>query len=160
MLIKTNRTANIIRPRTGDLGFDLVAESDPIFENNYIEYNTGVKLQPSDEHTHFLIFPRSSISKTNLILANHVAIIDASFRGEIKLRFRYIPTIKELEKFVLSSALSSVKGFEIDKDKIYKKGDKIAQGVFFRQEQNIELIQCEFLSETERGSGGFGSTGN
>jgi dUTPase len=143
---------NILQPREGDLGFDLIAADDPIFEDNYIEYNTGVKIEPKNGDTHLLIFPRSSISKTNLILANHCAIIDNSYRGEIKLRFRYLPTLSE----IIGLTGSFVK--PINQSKIYQKGDKIAQGVFFKA-LNARLVEVDSLRESVRNAGGFGSTG-
>lgn len=143
---------NILPPREGDLGFDLIAAEDPIIEDSYIEYNTKVKIEPSNIDTHLLVFPRSSISKTNLILANHVAVIDNAYRGEIKLRFRYLPTISE----IIGLAGSFIK--PINQSKIYQKGDKIAQGVFFKA-LNVNFIEVDSLRESIRSSGGFGSTG-
>lgn len=41
IFIHTNGFQNILQPRTGDLGFDLIAASDPDIQDNYIEYNTN-----------------------------------------------------------------------------------------------------------------------
>lgn len=67
-------------------GFDVVSVSDPEIVGirnlttdcwrsiDYIQYRTGIKIGP--EKTHFLAFPRSSVSKYNLTLANSVGLID------------------------------------------------------------------------------------
>lgn len=85
-------------------------------------------------------------------MANSVAIIDSSYRGEIKLRFRYLSMMKE-----------TIEGYSnINLEKIYKKGDKIGQLVWFTEKVVTKIIEVpEFTdcSDSERGEGGFGSTG-
>ncbi len=104
--IKTNPdNPTIKRPYyTGDVGYDLIASSEPnvIGERknsdsplwkhiDYIEYETNVAVAPEDESIFYsLVYPRSSISKYNLILANSVGVIDSGYRETIKLRFKYI----------------------------------------------------------------------
>jgi dUTP pyrophosphatase len=145
---------NIKIPRNGDLGFDLTASSDPIFDEHrrYIEYNTDISMEPLNEKIHAMIVPRSSISNTRLLLANSPAIIDNNYRGEIKLRFRYIPDESDfdIEDYGIK--------IRINKDLIYKKGDKIAQ-LFFFEEVESYILPIDSLKESNRGNGGFGSTG-
>lgn len=137
---------NVILPQKGDAGIDLIAESEPIFHYTesgeavrFIEYSTNVRTAPSSENVHGFIFPRSSISNYDLTLCNSVAVIDSSYRGEIKLRFRKTTT---------------------NLAKIYKKGDKIGQLMFFSPCSPDIVFVNEFkTNSTLRAEGGFGSTG-
>lgn len=153
ILIHEDGFENIIEPRSGDLGYDLIASSEPIFENDFIEYETNVKIEPTNKNIHALVLPRSSISKTRLVLANGPALIDNSYRGAIRLRFRYIPNCKDYHIVDYNNLKMT-----INEDYIYKKGDKIAQLVFI-EDFPKKLIECTDLSDSERGNGGFGSTG-
>jgi dUTP pyrophosphatase len=151
------------RSYEGDIGFDLVAISDPEIkgkkthdgfysEISYIEYDTGISFAPEDPFF-ALIYPRSSLSKYNLSLANSVGVIDPGYRATVKVRFKYIVqpqdmTVKTGKVFCL-----------IDEDKIYKKGDKICQLVWATRNQPIYDFQDK-LPMSERSIGGFGSSGN
>ena len=117
--------------------WDLYATSRTIVENNdygYIEYGTGIAVEIPSGYVG-KIFPRSSISKTGLILANHVGLIDPDYRGEIIFRFKWVPGTA-----------------------YYEVGDKIGQ---FRLEQTTPVfwVKVDELSETVRGDGAFGSSG-
>lgn len=135
-------------PKHGDAGIDLIASEDPTFnledgEVKYIEYATGVRVAPNNSSIHGFIFPRSSISNYDLILANSVAVIDSSYRGEIKLRFRVINPLNFPKK-----------------ERIYQKGDKIAQLIFLKTPCLTPVSVDKFEKpDTVRGEGGFGSTG-
>lgn len=147
--------SNISTPRQGDLGYDITASSDPFFdpEKRYIEYDTDLQICPLNYDIHAIIAPRSSISNTRLMLANSPAIIDNSFRGKIKLRFRYLPS--ESDFYITENVGVAI---NINKDYIYKKGDKIAQ-LFFFKEIGATLTPGQELFPSERGEGAFGSTG-
>lgn len=160
---RINSHENILCPaHVGDAGFDLIAASGPMiigFEPiknfysriDYIEYDTNLIIAPEEGyHTH--VYPRSSLSKTNLILANHVATIDNAYRGTVKLRFKYCFQIEDLEWF------SGKPLIEIDQSKIYQKGDKIAQMVFTKT-LVPQLVVVDSFEDTKRNTGGFGSTG-
>lgn len=83
------------------------------------------------------IRPRSGLSiKKGLTLVNAPGTIDSDYRGEIK---------------VIMINLST-------ETQIIEPGERVAQMVIARYEQ-IEWTSVEALSETERGAGGFGSTG-
>jgi len=168
MKIFVKKVEGVTPPQRGtDLsaGYDIVATSDPkiagkktdenVWENiDYIEYETNLFIAPTSVTFHTLIHPRSSISKYNLVLANSIGLIDNDYRGMIICRFKYQ---WQPEDFSLTSDdrfLGSV-----NSDKIYKKGDKIAQLVV---EPTIQ-VEWEFvddLTQTQRGEGGFGSTDN
>lgn len=121
--------------KSGDAGLDLTAVSIHFDDKFNSCYGTGISIEIPKGYVG-LVFPRSSISKKNLLLSNSVGVIDSGYRGEIKMKFK--PTIH-----------SSVK---------YRKGDRIGQLIILPYPQ-IEFQETEELSETERGVGGYGSTG-
>ena len=131
----------------GDAGLDLKCVTLQKFED-YIEYDTGVSVEIPPGFVGKL-FPRSSVSKKDLMLANCVGIIDSGYRGNIKCRFNLLPTKRK-------SGLLSGLGEKIE-PKIYKKGDKIAQ-LIIEQIPTVNLVQVMSLSPSLRGTGGFGST--
>jgi dUTP pyrophosphatase len=161
--VKVSSFEQILKPaHAGDAGFDVVAFSNPkivgkqqlgyYFSSvDYIEYDTNLVVAPP-EGFHCFVFPRSSLSKTNLVLANHVGTIDNGYRGTIKLRFKYIPQPQDLN--VQNGNIL----MEVNTDKIYAKGDKIGQ-IIFAQTLVPELIESNEFEETTRNMGGFGSTG-
>ena len=73
---------------------------------------------------HTELFPRSSISKYNLVLANSVATIDRGYRNEILLRYKYI--FQPEDMIVVQEDILRVYG-RVNNENIYQKGDKIAQ---------------------------------
>ncbi len=103
----------------------------------YTEMKTGIAIEIPDGYVGFL-FPRSSISNYTVTLANSVGVLDASFRGEITLRFKTAGSVGIGE---------------------YNVGDKIGQLVIVPIPQ-IELSEVDELSNTSRGTSGWGSSGN
>ena len=83
-----------------------------------------------------LLVPRSSMSKTPLRCANSVGIIDADYRGELSIVYENV----------------SCKDYEI------ARGDRIAQLIIIPI-AIVDVEEVNSLSETERGIGGYGSTG-
>lgn len=155
---------------SGDAGYDLIAHSDPVIVGetktpksklyksiSYVEYDTNVIVAPEDESQYFsLIYPRSSISKYNLSLANSVGVIDSGFRDTIKLRFRYICQPEDMS--CESNDKNNSLFVKVNKDKIYKKGDKIGQLVW-ASHNKLFLEFTQTLPMSDRGYDGFGSTG-
>lgn len=136
----------------GDAGFDLVAIDDGVVDSSgFIQYRTGLSIEPP-EGVHTEIWPRSSISKYDLLMANSIGLIDNQFRGELMIRFK--PALR----FAQDSKNNSIYATLPVNLRKYKKGDKIAQLVI-SQTIKAEFVESENLSETVRGSGGFGSTG-
>ncbi len=140
-----------------DAGFDLYAIS--IVETpEYIQYNTGIAVEIPEGYVG-LVFPRSSVTKHDLMLKNGVGVIDASYRGEIMCRFF---ETKEHLDYVQSDKFNdgSVRHLHQPRLKrnVYEIGDRVAQIVFLELPK-ITLIEAEELSKTERGEGGFGHTG-
>lgn len=126
----------------GDAGMDLHAVSCH-GSNNYIEYKTGLSIEIPEGYVG-LVFPRSSNSNKDLLQCNSVGVIDSGYRGEVTVRF----------KTVLSSNPEYARIF-----KIYDPGDRIAQLIIMPY-PTIEFEEVEELSSTDRGSGGYGHTGN
>lgn len=128
------------RATEGSAGSDLFAcvENDVVIApRERILIPTGIAIQLDNPGLGAFIFPRSSVSyKSGVSLANCVGVVDSDYRGEIK-----VPLINHS-----------------DKNFIVHNGDRIAQLVI------MPVVLPEFeeagtLSDTERGSGGFGSTG-
>lgn len=142
-----------------DAGYDIIATSEPkivgdrvglSYESvDYIEYETNLYMSSCDGF-HALIHPRSSISKYNLVLANSIGLIDRDYTGHILLRFKYIWQPFDFNRESLH--------WKVDVSKIYKKGDKIGQLVF-QPTIKAQFSVVDELSQTQRASGGFGSSG-
>ena len=155
-------------------GFDVVVTSEPEivgekYDNgtykriDYIQYKTNLKLAVQKErvfsnfgHTDIdydiLAFPRSSVSKYNLVLANCIGLIDADYRGEVLLRFKYIWQPEDY-KIRTDNLIEGT----VNPLKLYYKGDKICQ-LKVTKVENVEFILVNELDSTNRGEGGFGST--
>lgn len=121
--------------KVGDAGLDLTAISEEWNEDNSIvTYDTGLAIEIPKGHVG-LIFPRSSIYKTSLDLTNAVGIIDSGYRGSIMFKFRYV-----------------------EEGMVYDVRDRVGQLIILPYPE-IEFEEVDELSETDRGEGGFGSTG-
>lgn len=138
--------------KEGDAGLDLTVTDDGAITSSdqegfwYLEYGTGISAEIPQGYVG-LVFPRSSISKKALMLSNAVGVIDSGYRGEIKARFK----------------VDGVMAVLADKDQVgslakFKKGERALQLIILPY-PTIEVEEADELSETERGSGGFGSSG-
>lgn len=145
--------------KNGDAGMDLTAISKIIGEDAIIEYGTGLSIEIPEGHVG-LIFPRSSICNKDMILTNHVGVIDSGFRGEIKLKFAInfeFWDFAESENQVYKRAEDE--HFKIYTEaNIYNEGDRIGQ-IIILPYPIIQFEETDELSETERGTGGYGHTG-
>jgi len=121
--------------KPGDAGLDLTATSVN-FDETTRKLSVGFGLAAEIPAGHVgLLFPRSSIHKTGMILSNCVGVIDSGYRGEIRSIF-YVPAGA----------------------KPYAVGDRCAQLIVMPYPQ-VQVIEADELSDTVRGAGGFGSTG-
>ena len=133
----------------GDAGMDMTAVTADISRDGlYVEYGTGIAVEIPEGYVG-LIFPRSSLSKTSLILSNHVGVVDSGYRGEIKFRFKDTK-MKTRIVYGIDQYFCS--------DTVYKVGDRIGQLMIIPYPK-IEFEEVEELDSTNRGEGGFGSTG-
>lgn len=123
------------RALENDACYDVVATSKKVLGDGRIQYGIGFALE-IPENTQADFRARSSIHKTGLILSNSIGTIDAGYRGEIGAVFYHvIPSLPE-----------------------YEVGDRILQ-MQLRTREDVEFVEIDRLSETDRGIGGFGSTG-
>jgi dUTP pyrophosphatase len=122
--------------KPGDAGLDLVATNIISFDKEQVVYGTGIAVEIPEGYVG-LVFPRSSIRKYEQYLSNSVGVIDSGYRGEIQATFN-------------SRFYADVK---------YKVGEKIAQLIIMPY-PHIDFEEVDKLSDTERGDGGHGSTGN
>lgn len=123
------------KSRASDSGFDLCLLEKVKQMGNIELYDTGVKVQPPYGY-YFMLVPRSSISKSGYMLSNSLGIIDATYTGSILVPL--IKVDKEKPDLTLPCKLVQIVPMPI----IYS-----------------EIIEVDSLEETERGEGGFGSTG-
>ena len=122
--------------KPGDAGMDLTVTE--VYKNSDTEvtYGFGIALEIPEGYVG-LVFPRSSIRKTDLLLTNAVGVIDSGYRGEIQATF---------------------KKTQGDGSVIYEPNERGAQ-IIILPYPKVSMKEVDELSETERGEGGFGSTG-
>lgn len=122
----------------GDAGYDLHATEDVTlkpFQRALIP--TGLAIQIPDGYAGFVL-PRSGLAlKQGLSLVNAPGLIDSNYRGELK---------------AIAINLDPQNDIEV------KKGDRIAQLVIMKVE-SINFVEVDELDSSERGAGGFGSSG-
>ena len=125
--------------KEGDAGADLVANENVILSpaGGRALISTGVAIAIPEGYAGF-VQPRSGLAaKHGVTCLNTPGLIDSGYRGELK---------------VLLVNTDPETPFEV------VKGERIAQLVIQRVE-SVEFIEVEALSDSDRGSGGFGSTG-
>ena len=124
------------RAHEGDAGFDLVAVSvDEDRKRGIVTYGTGIALEIPEGYVG-LLFPRSSVYRHQLQLSNGVGVIDAGYRGEVMLKYRIVqPHISR-----------------------YGIGDRVGQLVVLKLPK-VSIEEVGELDGSDRGDGGFGSTG-
>ena len=119
---------------SGSNGFDLTATSKEWHDEFQVYvYGTGVAIEIPKGYVG-LLFPRSSVRKYALTMANCVGVIDSDYRGEIMATFR------------------PVRKYE---GKVYNVGDKLCQLVVVPAPE-FEIEEVDTLSDTERGTKGHG----
>lgn len=147
--------------KPGDAGLDLVATDFEMDNDGNAIYKTGIAVEIPEGYVG-LLFPRSSNSKKDLLLSNSVGVIDSGYRGEVMLKFK--SNFRILENYDEIKEQYS-KGLPPDNiqvknvfNNIYSVGERVAQLIIMPYPQ-IEFEEVEELSKTERGEGGYGSTG-
>jgi len=121
-------------------GVDLYVPADVVFapgERKFVGMGTSAAVIEGDECAAFWLLPRSSLSKTGLMMMNSVGVIDKGYRGE------------------LIAALWNT----LDKEVVITAGTRLVQVVSrdMRSFSNVRVVDA--LPVSERGEGGFGSTG-
>ena len=147
-----------------DGGMDLVAVSKIFDEYGAVVYGTGLAIEIPPGFIG-LIFPRGSNAKKDLSLANAVGVIDPGYTGEVLLKFKpmgYFAQDLGMEDGVISDSYDFIcfgKEYPEDPDytDLYTVGDRIGQLIILER-PHIVWEEVFELSESERGTGGFGST--
>jgi len=121
-----------------DAGADLTATSVDFSRDRQVVYGTGLAVE-IPEGMVGLLFPRSSVRNTDLVMSNCVGVIDSGYLGEIMATFNFNSRTPD--------------------NLIYQVGDRIAQLVIMPVPL-VQYTEVEELSETERNTSAHGSTGN
>lgn len=187
----------------GDAGINLITPEDveiEPFEMKMVNLQIKTCLEGDNKETYsYFVMPRSSLSKTGLMMANSIGLIDAGYRGELKVPLIYVPhgydkaiminfwkmllliliiVATLLVNMIVDSRGSILYPFAVGilvyythitytylksgyviKPYKLKKGDRIVQLCSSSLQDNIGIEVVDTLPETERGTGGFGSTG-
>ena len=127
----------------GAAGMDMTAiRTEAIDYGNQLKAYTGIAVEIPKGYVG-LLFPRSSVVTTNNRLGNCVGVIDSDYRGEITFVF---------DNMNANSDLLS------DYDYSYQAKDRVGQLVILPFPK-VELEEVKELSDSERGTGGYGHTG-
>lgn len=118
-----------------DAGYDLYADSQSVDKNYNMVYGTGIAVEIPKGYVG-LVFPRSSIANTDIMLSNSVGVIDSGYRGEVMAKFKRVT----------------------GEFNTYKVGDRIAQLIIIPYPE-VVFEEVEELSSSDRGEGGYGSSG-
>jgi dUTP pyrophosphatase len=121
-------------------GVDLYVPADVVFapgERKFVGMGTSAAVIEGDDCAPFWLLPRSSLSKTGLMMMNSVGVIDKGYRGE------------------LIAALWNT----LDKEVRVEKGTRLVQVVSRDMASFSKVMLVDALPVSLRGEGGFGSTG-
>lgn len=116
--------------------FDLCAVHDVLVHpGTTMLVSTGLAFEVPDAHV-LLLYPRSGLATRGLRLANCVGVVDSDYRGDVMIALH-------------NDSRDAM---------LVKAGDRIAQGMIIQAARH-GFVESKDLSSTERGAGGFGSTG-
>lgn len=122
-----------------DAGYDLYADNSEIcVPDGLASYGTSIAVEIPQGYVG-LVFPRSSICNKHLQLSNSVGVIDSGYRGEIKAKFNLLNDGS-------------------DTYEVYKIGERIAQLIIIPYPE-VTFEEVDELSDSDRGTGGYGSSG-
>jgi dUTP pyrophosphatase len=129
----------VLLPKIGSedaAGMDFYQPESVVVEPHQTQYVTlGLAMEIPKGYM-LMLAPRSSMSKTPLVIPNSFGVIDADYRGEIKGIFKNTS----------------------DDAYLIQKGDRLLQGILVPVGA-LKLLEVDELTETARGAGGIGSTG-
>ena len=124
-----------------DAGFDLYCtETSVDWAKQELLCHTGIAFEIPEGHAGLIVSRRSSANKP-LLLHNSVGVIDSHYRGEVTAKF----IITDAREF-------------LQNDGGYHSGDRICQMIILPYPE-VEFEEAEELTETDRGTCGYGSTG-
>ena len=131
--------------KAGDAGMDLTAVTKSYDRDGNIVYGTGLAFEIPEGYVG-LVFPRSSLSRLDIALSNCVGVIDSGYRGEVTVKFKPAMLFNREQRPIILN------------NRIYEVGERVAQIIIIPYPQ-ITFVEADELSETERGTGGYGSSG-
>ena len=137
-ICKKDKNAKIpSRAHPSDIGLDLTAiRKHKTLNHGVVMYDTGISVSPPDGY-YVEILPRSSISKTGWMLANNVGTVDPNYTGNLYIALAPVhPNVPEIELPFCKCQL------------------------VVRKAEYMDVKVVNNLEKTDRGGGGFGSTGN
>lgn len=143
----------------GDAGMDLTATSKTYDDNGNVVYGTSLAFEIPHGYVG-LLFPRSSNTKKDLLLGNSVGVLDSGYRGEVFFKFK--PSLdfwnfdESQENAVFETASDEYRDYAVGVE-FYNVGDRIGQIIIIPIPQ-VNFIEVDELSSSDRGVGGFGST--
>lgn len=154
MILRIATEEGINPPRyahAGDAGLDLRAkESVRLRVGETVMVGTGVRMEIPTGHYGQLVMRSGFATRTGIVLAHGTGIIDSGYRGEIMLPLHRL----ELTDPDGTSQYDAPCGILID------DGERIAQIIIHKlPEIDVQYVRAEELAPSERGEGGFGSTG-
>ena len=133
------------RAHPDDKGADLFAISRKTIvygeHRDVIQYGYGIAIEIPVGYSVF-IMPRSSVYKTGMVMCNSIGLIDSGYRGELMSNF-YADTESH--------------PYEVSADKPLATAQLVVPECLATE---VEFVEVDELSESERGAHGFGSTGN
>lgn len=155
--------------KPGDAGMDLTCVSRHFDAEGNVVYGTGLAFEIPKGYVG-LLFPRSSNAKQDLLLSNSVGVLDSGYRGEVFFKFKPSAFFAD-DSYSEPGEIGRVSdnfdftllpyGFNQDSEygfQAYEVGDRIGQ-ILIMPYPTIEFKEEEELSSTERGDGGYGSSG-
>jgi dUTP pyrophosphatase len=169
-----NHNISLMRTIFPNSGFDLFVPHDAIFTKDFVTKFVDLKIKTEmiycdksmeievedddgEEMTlkgisyscGYYVYPRSSMSKTPLMLANHVGIIDSGYRGNLMAAVRKLPHVN-----ASAAETSQDSNYTVEKHtRLFQICHPTLCPVF------VVLVDESELNSSERGEGGFGSTG-
>lgn len=185
LIKRLNESAKLpTKAHESDAGFDLYATSRVFGKDGCATYGTGIAIEIPEGHVG-LVFPRSSISRKDMMQTNSVSVIDSGYRGEIYVKFK--PTLIYVDKPEYGIEHFSPEDYDgtvqVDAEtqevtfhgrnksypdvreghlpfpfRAYEVGERIGQLIILPYPA-VEWEETETLSESDRGEGGFGSSG-
>lgn len=156
--------------KPGDAGMDLTATSRHFDADGNVVYGTDLAFEIPEGFVG-LLFPRSSNAKKDLVLTNSVGVIDSGYRGEVAFKFKPAAFFAD-DEWAKPGTVGNVSddfdftmlphGFRQDNEvygcSLYEVGERIGQ-IIILPYPKVTFQEVTELSSTERGEGGFGSTG-
>lgn len=137
----TDKAVMPVRAHKSDAGLDLTATKIHTVLNEcgqlMLVYHTDLAVEIPEGYVG-LLFPRSSIFKKSLSQTNSVGVIDSGYRGELMVTFKTTTDVVPA---------------------VYKEGERFCQLVIVPIPE-IDVVEVEELSDSDRGDGGFGSSDN